>query len=162
MARQISPVLVNVMRRAHIALTFCVSASQAPLLWGCPEAEGIPSAAAFRDLNSGVSPDLHQPSRPFLIPCPWDKILQPCWGRPVAEGMSSTTAFRDLNSGVDPDMQLASRPFLTPFPWGKTWLHFLRLAGAVSGLDGGVLIRRMECEVRGPTSGYARPKGGEG
>ena len=29
-------------------------------------------------------------------------------------------------------------------------MHFVRFAGAVPGLDGGVLIRRVECEVSGP------------
>ena len=68
----------------------------------------------------------------------------------MAEGIPSTAAFRDLNSGVIPDLHVASRPFLTPFPWGKTLVHFLRLTEAVIGLDGGVLIRRVECEVSGP------------
>ena len=47
-------------------------------------------------------------------------------------------------------MHPASRPCLTPFPWGKLLLRFLRLAGAAEGLDGGVLIRRMESEVSSP------------
>ena len=78
-ARQISPCLLKVMRRAHVEVapaTSLNSVTERSPRRG-QEAVGWPLTPAFLDLNSGVSPDLQLASRPFLTPLPWGKDCAP-------------------------------------------------------------------------------------